>query len=290
MSENQCVVFTKYSDFSSCEAKDLVVYHSGTERCEPGHFWSGVRDHFLIHYVMSGKGIFASNGTTYHLSEGQGFLICPDTLSYYQADMDEPWEYCWVGFHGRYAKNYLNEINLDASNPIFTCNPENSPEKTILKMLEVQKRPAGRDFILTGLLYQFLAELIRTVDDFHYNSISQNTKQIYVKKAIDYIRKNYSTRITIEQIADFIGIDRKYMSTLFQEILHISPQEYLLNFRMDKACVLLCQDFLSIQDIAHSVGYEDPLLFSKMFKKRKGLSPTQYRNRLKKNVIFSTPS
>jgi AraC-like DNA-binding protein len=201
-------------------------------------------------------------------------------LSFYQADMDEPWEYCWVGFHGRYAKSYLKEINLDASNPIFTCTLENSPEKAIFKMIEAQNRPVGRDFILTGLLYQFLAELVRTVDYPHYNSENQNTKQIYVQKAIDYIRKNYSRKITIEQIADFIGIDRKYMSALFQEILHTSPQEFLLNFRMDKACVLLCQNLLSIQDIAHSVGYEDPLLFSKMFKKRKGLSPTQYRNRL----------
>jgi len=278
--ENQCTSFIQYGNLSSSEAKDLVVYHSGAEKCKPGHYWSGVRDHFLIHYILSGKGIFVFNGITYHLSGGQGFLICPDMLSFYQADMDEPWEYCWVGFHGRYAKSYLKEINLDASNPIFTCTLENSPEKAIFKMIEAQNRPVGRDFILTGLLYQFLAELVRTVDYPHYNSENQNTKQIYVQKAIDYIRKNYSRKITIEQIADFIGIDRKYMSALFQEILHTSPQEFLLNFRMDKACVLLCQNLLSIQDIAHSVGYEDPLLFSKMFKKRKGLSPTQYRNRL----------
>ena len=280
MYKNHCVSSIQYGNLSTIDAKDMVVYHSGVEQCKPGHYWSGVRDHFLIHYILSGKGTFIFNEKTYHLTGGQGFLICPNMLSFYQADMDEPWEYCWVGFHGRYAESYLKEINIDAANPIFSCALNSTPEQPIFQMVEAQSRPVGRDFILTGLLYQFFAELATTVECSHSNNGSQNTKQLYVQKALDYIRKNYSRSITIEQIANFIGIDRKYMSALFKEILHTSPQEFLLNFRMDKACVLLAQNLLSIQNIAHSVGYDDPLLFSKMFKKRKGLSPSQYRNRL----------
>jgi YesN/AraC family two-component response regulator len=147
--------------------------------------------------------------------------------------------------------------------------------------MEIQNKTAGKDFILTGLLYQFFAELAHTMGcSSRYANEGENIKQIYVQKAIDYIHKNYSRQLYIEQISNYIRIDRKYMSVLFQDILHISPKEFLLNFRMDKAGVLLAQNLLSIQDIAHSVGYEDPLLFSKMFKKRKGLSPTQYRNRI----------
>lgn len=275
-----CSSYTEYGNLSLGHEKDLVVYHVGAEKCEPGHFWSGVRDHFLIHYVLSGKGIFTFDGSTYQLSGGQGFLICPNILSFYQADLDEPWEYCWVGFHGRQAEKYLKALNLEASNPIFTCSSESSPEKPIFQMIEAQNRPVGRDFILTGYLYHFFAELANTIGYSASSDESQNIKQLYVQKALDYIQKNYSRKITIEQIADFIGIDRKYMSSLFKKFLRTSPQEFLIKFRMDKACVLLTQNMLSIQDIAHSVGYDDPLLFSKMFKKRKGLSPSQYRARL----------
>ena len=110
-----CSSYTEYGNLSLGHEKDLVVYHVGAEKCEPGHFWSGVRDHFLIHYVLSGKGIFTFDGSTYQLSGGQGFLICPNILSFYQADLDEPWEYCWVGFHGRQAEKYLKALNLEAS-------------------------------------------------------------------------------------------------------------------------------------------------------------------------------
>ena len=280
MSFNCCSSYIKYGNLSVYDEKDLVVYYMGVEKCQPGHSWSGVRDHFLIHYILSGKGIFIFDGTSYHLKGGQGFLICPNMLSFYQADMEEPWEYCWVGFHGRYAESYLKDLNLEASNPVFSCSLENSLEKSIFKMIEAQNRPVGRDFILTGLLYQFFGDLASAIEYSVPNDKSQNIKQLYIQKAIDYIQKNYSRKITIEQIADFIGIDRKYMSSLFKKFLNTSPQEFLINLRMDKACVLLAQNTLSIQDIAHSVGYDDPQLFSKMFKKRKGLSPSQYRARL----------
>lgn len=280
MTENSCTIFTDYQNITKTDINDLVVYHFGSERCNPGHSWSGVRDHYLIHYVISGKGVFVCNGKTYSLKGKQGFLICPDMLSYYQADVDEPWEYCWIGFNGRRAKSYLEELKLSNANPIFTCTPKSSPEKVIYKLIDAQNIHVGRDFLITGLLYQFFAELANTIDLPESATENQDLKRYYVQKAIDYIRKNYSRKISIEEIAKYIGLDRKYMCALFQKILHTSPQEFLLKFRLDKACVLLCQDSLFIQDIAHSVGYDDPLLFSKMFKKKKGLSPTQYRKRL----------
>ena len=89
-------------------------------------------------------------------------------------------------------------------------------------------------------------------------------------KAIDYIEKNYSHKITIEGIADYIGIDRKYLSSLFKDIQHTSPQHFLIKYRMDKACILITDELLSITHVAHSVGYDDPLLFSKMFKNTRG--------------------
>lgn len=280
MFNDSCVIFTQ-NEKQISGMEDLIPYHVGIEQCKPGHSWSGVRDHFLIHYIASGKGTFIFNGVTYNLTKRQGFLISPGMQSFYRSDTEDPWKYYWVGFNGRYAAKYLKKIGLQITNPIFTCAKDNDLLQITMNMIEAQKVSAGRDFFLTSLLYQYLGELSCKIEcPVNLDSKGRNIGQSYVQKAMDYIQKNYSKKVTIEEIANYIGIERKYMSRLFAETLHASPQNYLIDYRMDKACLLLLQDSLSIEDIANSVGYSDSSLFSKMFKKRKGLSPSKYRDRL----------
>ncbi len=278
--ENSCSIPSGYGNSSVHRNHDLIVYYYGMEKCKSQHHWTGVRDHYLIHYIMSGKGIFIYNNETYHLRAGQGFLICPNILSYYKADKEQPWEYCWIGFQGRKAKHYLSQLNLNMKQPIFYCQSKESIEKIVRQMMDTKSYSNGRELRLTGLLYHFFAELAQSETPSSSMDHGQNYSQIYVNKATDFIEKNYSRKITIENIADYVGIDRKYLSRLFKDILHTSPQSFLINYRLNKACILLVENKLSITHIAHSVGYDDALLFSKMFKKYKGMSPTQYRKRL----------
>lgn len=98
--------------------------------------------------------------------------------------------------------------------------------------------------------------------------------------ALEYMHEHYShTRIS--EVASFIGISRYYLTHIFKEKLHISPQEYLLNYRMEQANRLLRTTSLSVQAISEKVGYENPLTFSKTFKGKYGLSPKKYREKLK---------
>lgn len=280
MLDNNCSISSGYGNPSAYKGHDLIVYYCGFENCKSEHYWTGVRDHYLIHYITSGKGIFIYNNETYSLKAGQGFLIGPNTLSYYKADKEQPWEYCWIGFHGRRAQYYLNQANLSPQQPIFSCSPEGVIPGIVQDMINTKNIPKGRELVLTGFLYHFFAELIQNEKKSFSTPEDQNYSEIYVKKAMDFIEKNYSRKITIEEIADYVGIDRKYLSSLFKDILHTSPQNFLVNYRMNKACILLVENLLSVTHVAHSVGYDDALLFSKMFKKYKGMPPTQYRKRL----------
>lgn len=78
-------------------------------------------------------------------------------------------------------------------------------------------------------------------------------------------------------IADYLNIERTYLYRLFKDITGSSPQEYLLDYRIRRACTLLKETGLPVNDIARSVGYDDALYFSRLFKQRKGRTPTQYR-------------
>jgi YesN/AraC family two-component response regulator len=126
-----------------------------------------------------------------------------------------------------------------------------------------------------GLLMVFLSELIERSNRNIEYGISD--KDIYVKKSLQYIEANYSRDISISDVASYIGLNRNYFCSVIKERLGISLQEYLIKFRVTKACELMKNRNLSIGDIARSVGYNDPLGFSKIFKKIKGCSPKKFR-------------
>lgn len=259
----------------------LSFYHSSKEDCIPGHYYGpAVRDHFLIHYVLKGKGIFKVGDTTYNLRAGYGFLICPWRVTFYQADYEEPWSYCWVGFSGTSAEYYLNQANLTAENPIFEYTKDDYLKNIIFELSGTGKAfssIAAREAKQTGLLYLFLTVLMDNASNGSLARNIDNKTDMYVKKASEYISRNYSREIRIDEVAGYIGLDRSYLGALFKENMGCSLKQYLTKFRIDKACILMLEPGLSIGDIARSVGYEDPLLFSKVFKSVKGQSPTTYR-------------
>ena len=91
-------------EFANEETDGLFVNCCGCSRTEPLHsFGPALKPHFLIHYVLSGKGKFILRGQEYFLEAGSGFLIEPGELAFYQSDEKEPWTYVWVGFGGNRA-------------------------------------------------------------------------------------------------------------------------------------------------------------------------------------------
>ena len=100
---------------------------------------------------------------------------------------------------------------------------------------------------------------------------------IYVSRAVDFIRSNYCNPIRVTDVADYVCINRSYLYTLFKENLNMSPQQFLTTFRIAKAVELLQMTELPIESIAISCGYSDPLVFTKAFRQTKGISPSGYR-------------
>jgi AraC-type DNA-binding domain-containing proteins len=261
---------------------ELCVYNCGHQTCVASYSYGpAVRDHYIIHYILRGKGNFYVGNQVYSLKQGDGFLICPDVLTFYQADSEDPWYYNWVGFNGLYVADYLQQAGLDQSHPVFSYLEDDFLKNCFQEMFATSKLTIGKEPRLLGQLYIFLSKLIETSSTREQLDIKENLKSLYVKKAIEFIKNNYSSKIGIKQLAEYLGFDRSYFFTIFKEQIHVSPQEFLIHYRLGKACDLMKRPLLSISDISRSVGYNDPLLFSKVFKKYKGQSPKEYR----KNVI-----
>jgi len=258
------------------ESSDLIVYQCGMEKCNPSYaFGPAVRDHYLIHFILEGKGKFCVKDKLYKLEKNQGFLICPNTITYYEADKKEPWIYTWVGFKGIKAENYLKLANLEESNPIFSYEEGDLVKKCFEEMRKASELKKGKELRLQGLLAIFLSELIEKshVDE----AIDNNYKELYIKKTLNFIETNFSRSVTVSKLAQNIGLNKNYFSAFFRENMGMSPQQYLIKFRMNRARELMNNASLTISDIARSVGYNDPLGFSKIFKKTMGVSPKDYR-------------
>lgn len=185
----------------------------------------------------------------------------------------------WIGFNGLKAKKYLSNANLNENNLIFKYDKDVSILKSYIDgILKMKSTNFYNKLKTEGLLYLFLSELVENAT--YEMPIAENQTDVYIKKAVEYIEHNYIDDIKVSDIANFIGINRSYFFTIFKRNLNISPQEFLLKYRMEKAYTLLHDDKLSIGDIARSVGYRDPLGFSKIFKKVNGISPKIYRKNL----------
>ncbi|WP_334077812.1 AraC family transcriptional regulator [Paenibacillus sanfengchensis] len=258
---------------------DLHLTQYGIEKCCPFHdFGPAIRDYYLLHFVLGGKGRFETRERSYALERGQAFLIFPGEVTYYLADGEHPWKYVWVGFHGTQAEAYLHEAGLTVESPILNRFDPELVEKQILQMHESKGMERGRDLRRTALLYSLFSHMAEANPEPSSVPGRKNRQDQYVQKVTDFIETNYANKISISQIADYVGLDRSYLCAVFKARMGASVQEHLIRYRINKACSLMSNRLLTIGDIARSVGYEDPLLFSKMFKKEKGLSPKQYRS------------
>lgn len=252
----------------------LAVYSCGIQKCSAGHAWGpAVRDHYLIHCVTSGKGVFSFGGKDYYLSGGDGFLLTPGVVASYAADSESPWQYCWIGFNGTDAKRLVEQTGLSYENPVFHFSGTALPDR-LEQICHLSCATHSNEARVEAGLLLFLADLM---DAFGTSSAAHHASGYeYVQKAARFIEYNYSRSIDVEDIAASVGISRSHLYRLFMENISVPPNEYLMRCRMNKAAALLEEGRLSVGEVASSTGFSDQLYFSRVFKKYMGVPPSQY--------------
>ena len=260
----------KYSyKYPQRELAALNVCNTGLQRCEPGYSWGpGVRDHFLIHYVISGSGVYESDGVRRELRAGDLFLSRPDMRIFYQSSADDPWEYCWVGFHGTDAELLLERIDLEE--PVL----RDVGETACRLVMQIYFSRGSRFHVsaaMTGLLYHLLALLMR-----EHPARAARERDDTVRRACNYIENHFALPIGISDVARHVGVSRSQLYRLFVSELKLTPMQALTQVRIRHACALLRRGDLSVKAVAASVGFENPLYFSRRFHEIVGSPPTEY--------------
>ncbi|TMV46691.1 AraC family transcriptional regulator [Paenibacillus mesophilus] len=258
---------------------ELSVIFSGRERTMPGHnVGPQVHDYFLVHHVMAGTGTFQCLGRTYELKRGDSFFIFPAELFRYTADRDDPWTYRWVGFRGDRAEEMLSVLDISRHKPVAQPTKHKRAAVLFHQMERILK--AGEpncEMRSGGLMRMLLAEYEKgDLERAEGPGAKQSPIEQQVERTIRWLSVQYSQPISIEEMSRSLGYNRTHLSKMFKQYTGMTPMHFLLKIRMERAKLLL-RERLTVEQVAASVGFADPLYFSKQFKKWFDRSPTEYR-------------
>ena len=247
------IVFENAFGFS-----DIVPLFAGEEICESSHsFGPYVRDHHIIHFCLSGKGVLFDKFGIHEIKEGEFFIIRPGETTTYTADKNEPWHYLWIAFSGSLA----GAFSTDKS--VYSFDGEIKREIASLIAANEDSQEAYAPFLYRLLCLYFS------------NAKSRGDKLLKIKSYIDY---NYMKSLSVENLSELFNFERSYLFRIFKARFGIGVKEYLTNVRMERATGFLSEGH-SVSECASLVGYGDEFNFSKAFKKRFGISPSQYKKK-----------
>lgn len=264
---------------------DFTILFAGESQTKPEHrLGPKVVDYYLFHYVVSGRGVFSSHGEEYLLGPGDSFVIEPEQLISYVSDETDPWHYCWIAFTGSQAEKLVEATGLTPANPIIhIARNRHIPVLCRQIQMALKSKKPNAQLKATGYLSLLLGEYCEalTVPAASGVATDEDSDRI-VGQAIHYLTTQYAEPITIEMMAESLGYNRAYVSRMFKRHTKVTPVTFLLKLRVDKARLLLRERLeLTIEQIAASVGFYDPLYFSKQFRRWYGVSPSEYRQQIK---------
>jgi AraC-like DNA-binding protein len=265
------------------DLKDIELLFCGREKCLPGHSYGpDMRNHYVFHLILSGKGMFKSGGKLFPLSAGQGFLLFPETQVYYSADIEEPWEYIWVGFTGKSSGKVVGKTAMSPGLPVVSFGERFEAQRELLcSIVEAAWESSAESSMESyGLFLQFMSRLARdsALGGETASAAPERQSGQYVERAKEFIRENLSKDITASDVAGYLGLNRSYFCKIFTEACGKPPSRFIAWYRLSTAWHLLHYTHMPIAEISRHVGYNDPAYFSRCFAACYGQPPIEARS------------
>lgn len=274
---------TGYLNNSRTDFKDnstpLVVGSCGTYRLKtrpklPTYWQKGRRDYQIL-YVANGKTHFWFDGREEIVSTGHMVLYKPEEIQKYVYYLEDNPEVFWIHFTGRDVKNILAYHGISLDEHVFYCGVLPDYKALFRKIIqELQLCRYGYEDYIVSLFKDILLLVDRQQ---HEQKKTTGNVQEQIERAAAYFNENYNTKISIDDYAESLHISTNGFIHNFKQYAGMSPAQYILSLRMVNAQSLLERTTYNIKEISEIVGYENPLYFSRVFKKEIGKSPAQYR-------------
>ena len=266
------------------KSRPLIVGSCGTYRLSNHYklptWWHRGRIDWQLLYVASGKAHFYIDGRDVIVTSGNMVLYQPKQEMHYEYFGKDKPEIYWVHFTGSQVRSILNQHEIPFDNKVFYAG--NSPTYAYLfkeMILELQTCRVGYEPLLSMYLEQIFVLVQRSRLDKPTTVSSHLQEEMGVARR--YFQEHYNEDINIEEYALSRNMSVSYFLKKFKEVTTKSPMQYILGIRINNAVSLLESTDYNVTEISTIIGYDNPLYFSRIFKKQKGVSPSDYRKQLK---------
>lgn len=263
-------------------SRDLYLTATGELVVEEGTIWTseGKSDDNLLAYCTKGEGIVLLAGEQIPVSSEQYFIVpLGETFKFYSV-LNKNSRFLIARFRGKIAQNMSHEFlvvrNLVPSVNNMVANREMLFDEIFNNLSKgfYNQNIEYVNFCFGHLLATFIYAN-RNSDDLADESSPA------VRRAIHFLEKNLHKKLTLQQIAREAGYSPTYFTTLFRKEINYAPLSYFAHLKILKACEFLDYTRMKVKEISFHLGYSDPYYFTRDFKKKMGMSPRQYRNRVR---------
>uniref|UniRef100_UPI00405784D3 helix-turn-helix domain-containing protein n=1 Tax=Agathobacter sp. TaxID=2021311 RepID=UPI00405784D3 len=258
------------------------TYHLFTEPKLPTHRPRGRRDYQIL-YIASGKAHFYFHGVEQIVTAGNMVLYRPkEEQRYYYYGIDHT-EVYWVHFTGGNVKNILRKYGIADDVHVIHTGTSLEYKRLFLQMIqELKLCKEDYEELLVNYLQQLLILIHRLIKG---KPKGKNTFLMHkMDSAVQYFHKHYNQPICIDDFAESHHMSVSWFIRNFKAYTGVTPTQYLLSLRISNAQTLLENTDHNITEIAEIVGYDNPLYFSRLFKKQSGMSPSEFRKQIQESL------
>lgn len=233
---------------------------------------------FLMKFTLGGIGELKYHDDIFKLEAGDVFFIdCKDYQYYKTASFDEPWEMDWIHFYGANAKQFYHEFMRSGKN-VFHVNgvpSENPIHQLMQQLLKLQDHPnAKSEYLASVLIHQLLNELLLQK---YQQDFAEADIPTYIIDMKEFIDANFQSNISMNELERRFHLNKFQLNKEFSFYIGVPPIDYLIALKISGAKDLLRYTNENVQVIASECGIENPAYFSRLFKKKTGFSPSEYR-------------
>jgi len=227
-------------------------------------------------HCIDGEGWSRIGGNTFRVRRGQALVIPPGVPHAYGADPLSPWTIYWIHMAGAKAAALVRLLEIELSSPTLFPGQDPALQALFERILFILSRGYSADSLMAAAaaLHQMAAYLIKTR---HQQPGGEDRHDERIKRVIDYMVRSLGENLTIEALARHANLSVSHFACVFKHRTGFPALDYFARLKMQRACFLLDTTNLPVKAIASELGFDDPLYFSRRFRRVHDCSPVQYR-------------
>ncbi|SFE53516.1 AraC family transcriptional regulator [Thermophagus xiamenensis] len=232
---------------------------------------------YQINYITEGKGILETKSGKFHINSGTIMLIKPGMWHRYRPERKTGWTEHYIGIEGDIVERLFKNPILNSKTPIIECGLKESFIDCYYKIFELaQKERPGFQLISSGIAIRLLGSLVSYVKNRHFKGTAL---ELAMENAKFIIRENVDKEINFKELASSLNLGYSYFRKMFKKHTGVSPGQYHLHLRLMRAKELLLSTDMSIKEVAYETGFESTHYFSRLYKNKMGVPPSEVRKK-----------